>query len=255
MRRLAAVAVIATSVVASTWSEAAVPPAADPGAWSGVTELVTADIDASGAVSGTPSQQTLVTATGTSTVEIAVPMSSSGLERVDPGEPPDVVDGSAQFTFDLDGTESQTVESDFERPLPVTITPSYELDGEPTTPDELESSLVRSEGRAQRADGLVRDRERDEPDDHGHVHGRRRCRANGGGHAAGAACGPALAHVPDGTRRGSTRRALRLRPARQVSEPGGRSHSRPRSRQPPRRSRTRSTCARPRSPPPRSRWP
>ena len=67
MRRLAAVAVIATSVVASTWSEAGIPPAADPAAWSGVSELVTADIDASGAVSGTPSQQTLVTATGTST--------------------------------------------------------------------------------------------------------------------------------------------------------------------------------------------
>ena len=108
MRRLAAVAVIATSVVASTWSEAAVPPAADPEAWSGVSELVTADID-HGAVSGTPTQQTLVTATGTSTVEIAVPMSSAGLERVGAGEPPDVVDGSAQFSFDLDGTESQTV--------------------------------------------------------------------------------------------------------------------------------------------------
>ena len=68
-------------------------------------------------------------------------MSSSGLERVGPGSPPEVVDGSARFTFDLDGTESQTVTSDFTRPLPVTITPSYELDGQPTTPDELESSL------------------------------------------------------------------------------------------------------------------
>ena len=109
--------------------------------WSGVSELVTADVDTNGTVSGTPSQQTLVTATGSSTAEVSVPMSESGLERVGPGSPPEVVDGSARFSFDLDGTESQTVTSDFTRPLPVTITPSYQLDGQPTTPDELEASL------------------------------------------------------------------------------------------------------------------
>ena len=148
MKRLAALAVIATSVCAATWSEGAVPAADDPAAWSGVTELVTADIDASGAVSGTPSQQTLVTATGSSVAEVGVPMSSSGLERVGPGEPPEIVDDNAQFSFDLDGTESQAVTSDFARPLPVTITPSYQLDGEPVAPAELESSLADLKGEA-----------------------------------------------------------------------------------------------------------
>ena len=212
MRRLAAVAVIATSVVASTWSEAAVPPVADPAAWSGVTELVTADIDASGAVSGTPSQQTLVTATGTSTVEIAVPMSSSGVERVDPGEPPDVVDGSARVHVrpGRHGVPDRRVR--LRAAAPGDDHSHLRARRRADDAGRARELALRSEGRAQRADGLVRDRERDKPDHDSHLHGRRRWRANGGGHAARAACRPALAHVPAG--RVGDRRAGRRTGAR-----------------------------------------
>ena len=102
-----------------------------------------------GVVSGSPSQATVVTAVGSSTVPVGVPMSSAGLRRIGPGSPPPVVDDVAQFSFDGSGTQTQTVSSNFAQPLPVTVTPTYELDGEPTTPDELRGPCpIGSDGAA-----------------------------------------------------------------------------------------------------------
>ena len=109
--------------------------------WTGVSEVVVVNVDAGGVVTGTPSQTTVVSAASSSSVQVGVPMSSAGLRRIGPGSPPPVVDNVAQFSFDRSGTQTQTVSSDFVQPLPVTVTPSYQLDGQPTTPDELTRSL------------------------------------------------------------------------------------------------------------------
>ena len=149
-RRLAAVAaVFALFVPASTPATPATPaPSMATAAWTGVSEVVVVDVDAGGVVSGSPSQATVVSAVSTSTVHVGVPMSSAGLRRIGPGSPPPVVDDVAQFSFDRSGTQTQTVSSDFVLPLPVTVTPSYELDGQPTTPDELTRSLSDRERRS-----------------------------------------------------------------------------------------------------------
>ena len=106
------------------------------------------DVSAGGLVSGSPSQATVVTAVGPSTVPVGVPMSSAGLRRVGPGSPPPVIDDVAQFSFDGSATQTQTVSSTFAQPLPVTVTPTYEIDGEPTTPDELARTLSDRERRS-----------------------------------------------------------------------------------------------------------
>ena len=116
--------------------------------WTGVSEVVVVDVDAGGVVSGSPSQTTVVTAASSSTVHVGVPMSAAGLRRIGPGSPPPVVDDVAEFSFDRSGTQTQTVSSDFVQPLPVTVTPSYQLDGQPTTPDELTWSLSDPERRS-----------------------------------------------------------------------------------------------------------
>ena len=106
------------------------------------------DVSAGGLVSGSPSQATVVTAVGPSTVPVGVPMSSAGLRRVGPGSPPPVIDDVAEFSFDGSATQTQTVSSTFAQPLPVTVTPTYELDGQPTTPDELARTLSDRERRS-----------------------------------------------------------------------------------------------------------
>ena len=69
-RRLAAVAaVFALFVPASAPATPATPaPATATAAWTGVSEVVVVDVDASGVVSGSPSQATVVTAVSSSTV-------------------------------------------------------------------------------------------------------------------------------------------------------------------------------------------
>ena len=123
-------------------------PSTPTAAWTGVSEVVVVEVDAGGVVSGSPSQTTVVTASSSSPVQVGVPMSSAGLRRVGPGSPPPVVDNVAEFSFDRSGTQSQTVSSDFVQPLPVTVTPSYQLDGQPTTPDELTRTLSDRERRS-----------------------------------------------------------------------------------------------------------
>ena len=149
-RRLAAVAAVtALFVPASAPATPATPaPATATAAWTGVSEVVVVDVAASGLVSGSPSQATVVTAVGPSTVPVGVPMSSAGLRRIGPGSPPPVIDDVAQFSFDGSGTQTQTVSSTFAQPLPVTVTPTYELDGESTTPDELARTLSDRERRS-----------------------------------------------------------------------------------------------------------
>ena len=153
---LAVAAVTAFTLFLPAATQAAPAPSTATAPWTGVSEVVVANIDAAtGTVSGTPSQATVVTAASSSTVHVGVPMSASGLRRIGPGSPPPVVDGVAQFSFDRSGTQTQTVSSDFVQPLPVTVTPSYQLDGRPTTPDELTADSVRSEEAIRCLDGLV----------------------------------------------------------------------------------------------------
>ena len=160
-RRLAAIAaatVFAFFVPASTSATPATPatvatsatsaPSTPTAAWTGVSEVVVVEVDAGGVVSESPAQTTVVTASSSSTVHVGVPMSSAGLRRIGPGSPPPVVDNVAQFSFDRPGTQTQAVSSDFVQPLPVTVTPSYQLDGQPTTPDELTRSLSDRERRS-----------------------------------------------------------------------------------------------------------
>ena len=131
-RRCAAVAAVTVfAFVLPGATDAAPAPSPVATGWAGVSEVVVANMDASGAVSGVPSQTTMVTALSSSTIRVGVPMSSAGLKRIGPGSPPPVVDDVAQFSFDRSGTQTQTVSSDFVQSLPVTVTPSYQLDGRP----------------------------------------------------------------------------------------------------------------------------
>ena len=67
---------------------------------------------------------------------IAVPVSSPRARRVGLGRAP-VVSGSAQVRMNLKGSKEATIVSDFTKPLPVKVTPTYELDGKPTTAGAL----------------------------------------------------------------------------------------------------------------------
>jgi putative membrane protein len=71
-----------------------------------------------------------VTATGQGTVELANPVGTDGLRNLDGLGDPDVRDGEVVSTIDVDGeTSRRTVSSFDEDRLPVTITPTYQLDG------------------------------------------------------------------------------------------------------------------------------
>ena len=215
-RRLVAVAAVAALFVpASAPATPTTPaPSAPTAAWTGVSEVVVVDVAASGVVSGSPSQATVVTAVGSSTVPVGVPMSSAGLRRIGPGSPPPVIDDVAQFSFDGSGTQTQTVSSTFAQPLPVTITPTYELDGESTTPDELRVDPVRPGATERHVDGHVRDRQRDEPDHDRVLRGPRRCTPHRGRHAGSPDRRGAVAHVPE--EHLGHRRARRVAHARRV---------------------------------------
>ena len=141
-RRVAALVVATTFTLLLPAATHATPaPATDTAAWTGVSELVVANLDASGAVSGSPSQTTVVAAASTSTVQVGVPMSSGGLHAIGRGLLPPVVDNVAQFTLEGSGTQTQAVSADFVQALPVTLSANYQLDGKPTTPAALKRSL------------------------------------------------------------------------------------------------------------------
>ena len=130
-----AVALLAGSLPVSAASDESTPRAE----WAGVLEKVGVSLETDGSVVGTPSQLTRIVAQGTGPAQIEVPMSESGLTVLDPpeGETPPVVDGEAQISLDLDGTEKLALKSDFTDPLPVEVEVSYELDGEAIDPSEL----------------------------------------------------------------------------------------------------------------------
>ena len=130
-----AVGAATTSVTHDVQAAMTTQPAPAHGpSWTGVRQVVTADVGPDGSISGTPTQQTAVSATSKGTARVGVPMSSSGLRTVGSGKAPPVIDGVAHFTLDPEGTATETVQSDFTTPLPLTVTPAYELDGQPTTP-------------------------------------------------------------------------------------------------------------------------
>ena len=71
-----------------------------------------------------------ITATGQGTVDIANPVNPDGLRNLEGLGDVEVEDGKAVTTLDVDGEDRlRTVSSFDEKDLPVTITPTYELDG------------------------------------------------------------------------------------------------------------------------------
>ncbi len=70
-----------------------------------------------------------VTATGKGKVEIANPVSTEGLRNLDGLGGVSVEDGNAVTTLDVDGEKRLRTVSTFDGELPVTIKPTYELDG------------------------------------------------------------------------------------------------------------------------------
>ena len=104
--------------------------------WVGVGELLVVKLSPTGAVSATPYQHTMVTASGTGTVKVQVPMSASGM-RLLAGSKPPVTNGVGQFTITPNGTATQNVRSDFAGKLPLTAKVSYQLNGQPTQASAL----------------------------------------------------------------------------------------------------------------------
>ena len=104
--------------------------------WVGVGELVVAKLNPTGAVSATPYQHTMVTASSTGTVQVKVPMSGSGMRLLGGSKPP-VTNSVAQFTMAPDGTATDNVRSDFSEKLPLTVKVSYTLNGKPIQPSAL----------------------------------------------------------------------------------------------------------------------
>jgi putative membrane protein len=87
-------------------------------------------------MSATPYQHTMVTASSTGTVQVKVPMSASGMRLLD-GNKPAVTNSVAQFTMTPNGTATDNVRSDFAGTVPLTVKPSYTLNGQPIQPSAL----------------------------------------------------------------------------------------------------------------------
>jgi putative membrane protein len=147
LRRAGMCACVALALAASTLtscssgsssSSSARTPASKSTSWAGVGQLVVAQLDSSGKVSGTPYQHTELTASSPGTVKVEVPMSESGLRSLGKGKPPPVSDSTADFTFTPNGTTTQNVRSDLATALPLTVKVSYELDGKSVSPADLE---------------------------------------------------------------------------------------------------------------------
>jgi hypothetical protein len=89
-----------------------------------------------GAVSGTPYQHTEVTASSDGTAKTEVPMSDSGMRKI-AGTQPTVKNGVGDFSFSQNGTSTQNVRSDFAGQVPLTVKPTYELDGKSVSASDL----------------------------------------------------------------------------------------------------------------------
>lgn len=103
--------------------------AANGAAWTGVSERVFATLNPDGSVSGTPNQNTRVSAAGNSPVTVRVPVSGSVSGRPSKGRGTPVVNGKAQVSLSPHGTAAQELKSNFTRQLPVAVTVTMRLNG------------------------------------------------------------------------------------------------------------------------------
>jgi hypothetical protein len=134
---------LVTATMTSSSGAATSSSSSKSSSWVGVGELVVVQLDSTGKASGTPYQHTEITASSSGTVKVQVPMSSSGLRNLGKGKPPAVSNGVADFSLTPNGTTTETVRSDLATALPLTVTPSYELNGKPTTAADLDPTRHR----------------------------------------------------------------------------------------------------------------
>jgi hypothetical protein len=108
------------------------------GAWTGVLERVFVKTNTNGSVAGTPTQETVVSASGTSPVTVHIPVSgpvTAKLKHYGRGTPE--ANGQADVTLHPNGTAEQQVFTGFHHPLPVTVAVTYHLNGKAVSPSEI----------------------------------------------------------------------------------------------------------------------
>ena len=105
--------------------------------WAGVFERIFVTTDMQGNPKTTPHQKTFVAAAGQGSTTVAVPLSSSHLKRHSRGGEPDVVNGRAQVKLNLSRHSVQRLDSDYTRPLPVTVKVTYKLNGKSISADHI----------------------------------------------------------------------------------------------------------------------
>lgn len=114
------------------------PPGTGPDApYVDVNERIEASLDANGSVSGTPQQMTELSGAGQGPVTLTVPMSSNGFNPRAGDPKPTFANGVATFHLDFDGSKVHKYTSDFANPLPLTVTPTYQLNGTQVSADDL----------------------------------------------------------------------------------------------------------------------
>jgi hypothetical protein len=127
-----------TTGATSSYSKAGNTAGAKGGAWTGVTERVDAILNPDGSVAQTPSQTTSISVAGSTPVTIRVPVSGSiSSHRKKHGRGTPVVNGQAVVSLSPNGTAAQEVKSDFTRPLPVTVTVTFTLNGKPISSNDI----------------------------------------------------------------------------------------------------------------------
>jgi putative membrane protein len=114
-----------------------------------VTVDVTRAVLIQGNADGEISRKTLVTqinAEGTGTASFTVPVGDGGTPKnMDSFGSPEIVDGSAQYDLDVDGTQAIRTSQNYDGEIPVTVTAEATLDGTPIKVSELagKSGLVK----------------------------------------------------------------------------------------------------------------
>jgi hypothetical protein len=95
-----AIAIAIVQAILATAAKPPPPPSSSPSWWAGVLEIVKTNLGLNGAVSGTPSRNSTVTATGTGRAKVDAPVSSHPQNRRPgkrPRHAPTVADSA--FTF------------------------------------------------------------------------------------------------------------------------------------------------------------
>ena len=127
-----------TTGAVSSKGQAANTAGAKGGAWTGVLERVFVKTNTNGSVASTPSQETVVSTSGTSPVTVHIPVSgpvTAKLRRFGRGTPE--ANGQADVTLHPDGTTAQQLITSFHHPLPVTVAVTYRLNGKPISPSQI----------------------------------------------------------------------------------------------------------------------